>query len=430
MATRTKAASRTRASAASDRGQVKSVIVTFKRKDARRSKTADKLQLLEDSCPRVGALSIIDVGQEPGFAVGAPGLSSAPMPEAMGYDINLYDAPIVTLRLTDEEIKAAKANPDVVAVEADGLAHALPAEALVFEGQPEVQAETVPLGVQLIKAVPAWGCSRGRGIKVAVLDTGIDWNHPDLRPNVAGAVSFVPGESAMDGNSHGTHCAGTIAAVINGQGVVGVAPEASLYGIKVLANNGSGQYSWIIAGINWAIQNRVQIVSMSLGGSAAPTALETICNAAFNAGVLLIAAAGNAGPPAAGQPTSVGFPGRYRNVVAVSAIDANNVIAPFSSRGPEVEICAHGVQVLSTVPGGGYGTKSGTSMACPHVAGAAAVVWGAHRFATNRQIWDLLGATADNLGNPGWDTLYGYGRVDVDQAALAMTPAPAVPLRP
>jgi subtilisin len=95
-----------------------------------------------------------------------------------------------------------------------------------------------------------------------------------------------------------------------------------------------------------------------------------------------------------------------------------------------VEICAPGVNVLSTIPGGAFGNKSGTSMACPHVAGAAAVVWGSHRFATNVQIWNLLGATADNLGNPGWDPLYGYGRVDVDQAAGALVPAPAVPLKP
>jgi subtilisin len=408
----------------------KPVIVTFKRKDERRSKSADKLEILASSCPRAESLSLFDVASASAFAVGAPGLSSAADAGTLGFDINLFEAPIVTLQLDDREVAALRGNPDVVRVEPDGLAYALPASALVFEGQPQVQAETVPIGVQMIKAVPAWGCSRGRGINVAVLDTGIDWNHPDLRPNVRGAVSFVPGQSAMDGHGHGTHCAGTIGAVINGAGVVGVAPEASLYGVKVLANNGSGQFSWIIAGINWAIQNRMQIVSMSLGASAAPAALETICNAAFNAGVLLVAAAGNSGPPPGGQPTSVGFPGRYRNVVAVSAIDSSNVIAPFSSRGPEVEICAPGVQVLSTLPGGGHGPMSGTSMACPHVAGAAAVVWGAHRFASNRQIWDLLGSAADNLGNPGWDPLYGYGRVDVDQASLAMVPPPAVPLRP
>lgn len=404
----------------------KTVLVTFKPKDARRNKSADKLEILASSCPRSEEVSFYDMASAEAFAVGSPGLPAGMPRDAVGYDINLYDAPIVSLKLSDSEIKALKGNPDVVAVEDDGMAYALPMESFVYEGQPRLQAETIPVGVQQIKAPPGWGCSRGRGIKVAVLDTGIDWTHPDLAANVKGAVSFVPGETPMDGNSHGTHCAGTIGAAINGNGVVGVAPEAWLYGVKVLANSGAGQYSWIIAGINWAIQNKMQVVSMSLGGGGAPAALEAICNAAFNAGVLLVAAAGNAGP---GMNT-VGFPAKYRSVIAVSAIDASNVIASFSSRGPEVEICAPGVQTLSTVPGGGYGTKSGTSMACPHVAGAAAVIWGAHRFATNRQIWDLLAATADNFGAPGWDVLYGYGRVDVEQAAMAMVPAPAMAMKP
>ena len=419
-----KARSKSTASRSSD--ERTSVIVTFKPKDSRKNKAADKLELLASICPRIEKLKLFDVSSAEAFTIGAPGLPSALDSESIGFDINLYDAPIVSLKLTDDEIKAIKGNPDVVSVESDGWAYALPAQSLVFEGQPSVLAETVPIGVSQIKAPPAWGCSRGRGIKVAVLDTGIDWTHPDLAANVKGSVSFVPGQTPMDGHGHGTHCAGTIGAGINGHGVVGVAPEAWLYGVKVLANNGSGQFSWIIAGINWAIQNRIQVVSMSLGASSAPAALEQICNAAFSAGVLIIAAAGNAGP---GMKT-VSVPGRYKAVVAVSAIDNNNMIAAFSSRGPEVEICAPGVQVLSTIPGGGYGQMSGTSMACPHVAGAAAVVWGAHRFASNVQVWNLLGATADNLGNPGWDPLYGYGRVDVDQAALAMAPAPAVPLKP
>ena len=310
-------------------------------------------------------------------------------------------------------------------VEDDGQCYAL-SESLVFEGQPAPQAETVPVGVQQVKAPLAWGCSRGRGIRVAILDTGIDAGHPDLAPNVKGAVSFVPGETPADGNSHGTHCAGTIGAVMNGSGVVGVAPEAWLYAVKVLSNSGSGNWSWLISGLNWCVQNQIKIASMSLGGDGAPTALEATCNAAFNAGVLLIAAAGNSGP---GMNT-VGQPGKYKNVIAVSAIDSANVIATFSSRGPEVEIAAPGVQVLSTIPGGGFGQKSGTSMACPHVSGGAAVVWGAHRFATNVQIWNLLASAADNLGPPGWDQLYGYGRLDVDQAALVMVPAPAFPLKP
>jgi subtilisin len=277
-----------------------------------------------------------------------------------------------------------------------------------------------------IKAPAAWDASRGKDIRVAILDTGIDGTHPDLATNYKGGVSFVPGETPADGNGHGTHCAGTIAAAMNGAGVVGVAPAASLYAVKTLANNGSGNWSWLIAGLGWCIANKMHICSMSLGGDGAPAALETICNTAFSNGLLLVAAAGNAGP---GMNTVL-HPGKYKNVIAVAAIDSANVVATFSSRGPEVEICAPGVNVLSTKPGGGYQTMSGTSMACPHVAGAAAVVWGAHRFSRNVEIWNLLADTADNFGVPGWDPLYGYGRVDVDQAASALVPSPAMALKP
>ena len=395
------------------------MIITFKPKEKRRDQT-DKVEIVKE------ALSApVEFFSATDFTAQTGGIPTGLEPQEVGFDVNLYEAPIVAVSLTNSEIATLRNNPNVAMVEEDGLCYALP-DGLFFEGQPTLAAETVPAGVQQVKAPPAWGCSRGRGINVAVLDTGIDWTHPDLAPNVKGAVSFVPGQTAMDGNSHGTHCAGTIAAATNGSGVVGVAPEAWLHAVKVLANNGSGQWSWLINGLNWCVQNKIQIASMSLGGGGAPAALEAMCNAAFNAGVLLVAAAGNSGP---GMNT-VGQPGKYKNVIAVSAIDSANVIAEFSSRGPEVELSAPGVQVLSTVPGGGFGTKSGTSMACPHVAGGAAVVWGSHRFATNVQIWNLLASTADNLGPPGWDVRYGYGRLDVDQAALAMVPSPAVPLKP
>src|SRR5262249_47246734 len=215
-----------------------------------------------------------------------------------------------------------------------------------------VQAETIPSGVAQIKAPAAWGNSRGKGIRVGVVDTGIDFNHPDLKPNYVGGASFVPGvPSPMDDNSHGSHCAGTIAAAINGAGVVGVAPQASLYAAKVLDKNGSGQFSWVIAGIDWCIQNKMHIISMSLGAPSGPAAVQTICNTAWTKGLLIVAAAGNAGPPAPPNTSSVGFPAKYKNVIAVSAIDSANVIAAFSSRGPEVDLSAPGVNVLSTVPG-------------------------------------------------------------------------------
>ena len=396
----------------------KSVIITFKPKDKRPDKKKDKREIV-----------LSEIAIQPTFFDAATLTRGAALPAALpaemiGYDVNEYEAPIVIASLNDAEIAALKKNGNVAKVEEDAPCYALNccAEAkFVIEGQPSVMAETIPAGIAQIKAPAAWDSSRGKAIKVAVLDTGIDYTHPDLVANFKGGISFVPTEtSPMDFNSHGTHCAGTIAAAINGAGVVGVAPAASLYAVKALDKNGSGQFSWIIAGIDWCIKNGIRIISMSLGGSSAPSALETMCNLAWSKGLLLVAAAGNSGGP-------VGYPAKYASVVAVSAIDSTNMIAGFSSRGPEVELCAPGVNVLSTVPGGGYGTKSGTSMACPHVSGAAALAWGAHRYANNVTIRRLLAWTSDNLGLPGRDPLYGYGRVDADQAATELVAPPAIP---
>lgn len=414
-------------------GSRRSVIVTFKPKDQRPDEGMDKLEIVNQVLE--APVVFFDAGMFPMEASGLPrGLAT----EAIGFDVNLYEAPIVVASLNDAEIAALSKNGNVEAIEEDGQVHALydypcrpedssmgirryqPLERFQVEGQPMILAETIPAGVSQIKAPAAWDCSRGKGMKVAVLDTGIDPAHPDIAPNYKGGISFVPGESPMDGNSHGTHCAGTIGAAINGAGVVGVAPAASLYAVKVLSNSGSGNWSWLIAGINWCIQNDIRIISMSLGGSSAPAALETMVNAAWAKGLLLVAAAGNSGG-------AVGVPARYRNVIAVSAIDSTNTVAPFSCRGPEVELCAPGVSVLSTVPGGGYSTMSGTSMACPHVSGAAALAWGSHRYANNVTIRRLLAWTADNLGVPGRDNLYGYGRVDAEQAAFMLTVPPAIP---
>jgi subtilisin len=329
--------------------------------------------------------------------------------------------------MSAKEAAALRKNPNVAAVEEDGRMYALDDTArLLVEGQPVVQSETVPQGVAQIKARAAWQVSRGKGIKVAVLDTGIDYNHPDLSVNYRGGVSFVPDETnLLDRHGHGTHCAGTIGAALNGQGVVGVAPAAYLYAVKVLSAAGSGNWSLLIAGLDWCIANGIHIASMSLGAEEAPTAVQTMCDLAFSRGVLLVAAAGNSGGP-------VGAPAKYASVIAVSAIDSANLIAPFSCRGPEIELCAPGVDVLSTIPNNGYGRMSGTSMACPHVSGAAALAWGAHRFppaemACNVAIRRLLAATADNLGVPGRDDLFGFGRVDAEQAAFQLEVPPPVP---
>lgn len=406
----------------------KSVIITFKPKDQRPDKKKDKLDIITS-----------EISSPVTFFAAETNATEAFVPlgfdlETVGFDINQYDAPIVTAALTAEEVAALKQNPNVAAIENDGPVYvqefSSSTTGLPIAGHPVAQAEIIPAGVAQIKAPAAWDCSRGKDIRVAVLDSGIDGTHPDLAANFKGGVSFVPGQPPTDSYGSGTRAAGIIAAAINGVGVVGVAPAASLYAVKVLANNGSGNWSWLIAGINWCIANKMHILNMALGGGSAPAALEAICNTAFNKGLLLIAGAGNAGLPVPPAISTVGFPAGYKNVIAVSVLDNNSVIAPFSSRGPEVELCVPGVNVLSTMPGGGYSTWSGSAAACHHASGAAAAVWGAHRFANNVQIWDLLASTADNLGLPGWDRDYGYGRINVDQAATALIPPPSAPLRP
>jgi subtilisin len=407
----------------------RSVIVTFKPKDQRPDRTTDKVDIVR---------SVLTQGVQPHFLNATTlslGAARPPLePHLVGYDVNQYEVPIVTAQLTDSEVNALRQNNNVAMVEDDAPCYAFsdPFAHLAVENQPSPLAETIPAGVQQVNAPQSWGYSQGKGIRVAVVDTGIDFTHPDLRPNYVGGTSFVPGAATpMDDHGHGTHCAGTIAAAVDGSNVVGVAPQASLYAVKVLDRNGSGQFSWIIAGLDWCIQNAMHVVSMSLGGPSAPTALETMCNTAWSKGLLLVAAAGNSQqqnpvPPAA---SNVGYPGKYRNVIAVSAIDSANVIAPFSSRGPEVDVCAPGVTVLSDKLGGGTTVMSGTSMACPHVAGVAALAWGSHRFSDNEQIWNLLAFTVDNLGVPGWDLLFGYGRVNALAAVAAMVPPPVVPKR-
>jgi subtilisin len=401
---------------------LRSMIVTFKAKDKRPERKKDKTEILGGVLNR--ALHVVRAAS----TLAGAAVPRAVDPDLVAFDVDMYEAPIVTARMSAKEAAALRKDPNVAAVEEDGEMYALGGDTahLLVEGQPVVQAETVPAGIAQIKAPAAWDTTRGKGIKVAVLDTGIDFNHPDLAANYKGGVSFVPTESsAMDFNRHGTHCAGTIAAALNGEGVVGVAPAAYLYAVKVLSGSGSGAWSNLIAGLDWCINNGIHIASMSLGASSAPTAVQTMCDLAWSRGVLLVAAAGNSGG-------AVGAPAKYPSVIAVSAIGTGNAIASFSCRGPEIELCAPGVNVLSSVPGGGYGTLSGTSMACPHVSGAAALAWSTHRFAPdglahNVVIRRLLAATADNLGNPGRDELFGFGRVDAEQAAFELAVPPAIP---
>jgi subtilisin len=388
------------------------VIITFKKKD-RRSKKADKQEIA-----RAAIRTDVQFVTSEDFSRNARAVPSGQNMDVLGYDVNRYDAPILMASLTKAEIDALRKDKDVARVEEDGIMHALD---LRVEDAPGTLAETIPAGVGQIKAPDAWPSSQGEGIKVFICDTGIDSDHPDLVANLKAGNSFVTSESSTeDFNGHGTHVAGTVAAALNNTGVVGVAPFAYLYPVKVLSSSGSGQWSWLIAALDWIMDKKgARIANMSLGGGSAPAALGDMCEAAYNDGVLLVAAAGNSGP----ATNTVGFPAKYPNVMAVSAVDDADVLTSFSSWGPEVEIAAPGLQVLSTTRGGGYGNKSGTSMACPHIAGAAALAWGSHRGANNKQIRWLLNNSAVNVGD-GDPQKYGNGRVDANNSAFYIGTAP------
>jgi len=234
----------------------------------------------------------------------------------------------------------------------------------------EEELKEMPWGIKRVNAYSAWDYTTGKNVKVAVIDTGIDYNHTDLASNYAGGYNAVnSSKPPLDDQGHGTHVAGTIAAVKDLKGVVGVAPNVKLYAVKVLDSNGSGQYSWIIDGIQWAVNNKMNVVNMSLGGPSGSDALKAAIDAAYKAGVVVVCAAGNDGG-------AVNYPAKYPGAIAVSALDSSDKIASFSSRGPEIAFIAPGVSVYSTYKGGVYKTLSGTSMASPHVAGLAALVVG------------------------------------------------------
>lgn len=295
--------------------------------------------------------------------------------------------------------------------------------------------QTLPWGVDRINADEAWGTSTGQGVKVAVIDTGIDRSHPDLTGNIAGGVNFVAsGRGARqtvdpnawnDDNGHGTHVAGTVAAVNNTVGVVGVAYEADVYGVKVLNSSGNGYVSDIISGVEWSVANDMDVINMSLSTSTHVQAFEDAVNAAYRADIVVVAAAGNVGDGNSAT-NEVRYPAKYASVIGVAATDTNNSVAGFSSDGAEVELAAPGVNVYSTTKGGTYGGMSGTSMAAPHVAGVAAAVMAAplsSRADTDdsgslsaSEVRAFLNSTADDLGVAGRDVFYGHGLVDAKEA--------------
>jgi subtilisin family serine protease len=281
-------------------------------------------------------------------------------------------------------------------------------EYVVADGEASISAQTIPYGIGLINATTSStlagnGSGTVSNVNVYVIDTGVDSGHPDL--NVVQSVSFARGGSKTgDCNGHGTHVAGTIAAKDDTQGVVGVAPGAPIHAVKVLNCQGSGQWSWIISGINWVTQNHGpnSVANMSLGGGANQAVDDAVRNSAAT-GVFYGLAAGNDGANACNQSPARAGAGTNNGIATVAAIDSGSQEASWSNDGPCVDIWAPGVSVLSTWTGGGYNTISGTSMASPHVTGGGALYLSTHGGASPAAVESALTGAAVNAGTRSKD---------------------------
>ena len=337
-------------------------------------------------------------------------------------DLTLIDGKAVLLSPKAEAALARQAG--VLRIDDDVVVEALIRGGIAAKPSPTQPAEVLPWGVDRVDAELVWPSGNtANPIKVGIIDTGISNTHPDLLANVKGGVNTInPYKNWNDDNGHGSHVAGIVGAIDNTIGVIGVGPAIDLYAIKVLGASGSGYLSDVIEGIQWAITKKMQVINMSLGTASDIQSFHDAVIAAKNAGIVVVAAAGNSG---GSVNESVIFPAAYPEAIAVSATDKNNVIASWSSRGPEVDLAAPGVSIYSAYKGTGYATLSGTSMAAPHVTGSAALVLntpvGSYDTNTNGK-WDpdevqtKLQVAAKDLGATGFDILYGWGLVNAYNA--------------
>jgi len=321
----------------------------------------------------------------------------------------------------------------------------LPAFTVSATATAQQVGEVNPWGIAELGVEAAWGMTyRGENCRVGVLDTGIDTNHPDFQGAIAVARNLTSSggpKDVTDVNGHGTHTAGTIGSRDNGRGIKGVAPKCELAIYKVLGNDGSGSWSWIAEGLRFARQDGCHVVSMSLGSPDPSPEIQAELVQCIQAGILVVCAVGNDGKvvdPRTGHTIStIGYPAAWGSLaLGVGAIDKQRRVASFSSRGPQVDVMAPGVQVLSCWPGGKYAYLDGTSMATPFIAGVAALLRSTGKKLTQGEFERLMTGTATPLTGgtlPSQD--WGYGVVNAlkyiqDAAPPPTTPIPTLPADP
>jgi subtilisin family serine protease len=355
--------------------------------------------------------------------------------------INVYELKIPKEYTVDEMIKAFQENPDVEFAEPNYIAHitVMPNDDF-FEYQYALHNRGQEIGPggpsgktgADINAPEAWNEEKGKeNVIIAIVDTGIDLNHPDLKNKIySSGYDFANDDPlAMDDHGHGTHCAGIAAADTNNkEGIAGVAWNCKLLPVKVMNKEGFGLYSWISEGIIWAADQNASVINLSIGGEFPSNTLRAALEYAYNKGVVIVAAAGNEGG-------SVLYPAAYDEYcLAVAAIDYNDLRVTLltytweSNFGPEIDVAAPGVRILSTYPVSltpsgylPYAWGSGTSMAAPHVAGLAALIKSLKPWLKVEQIMDIIRYSCDDINSnsyPGKDDYLGYGRINMEKALV------------
>jgi thermitase len=322
-------------------------------------------------------------------------------------------------------VAAYERNPNVLFAEVNGLYratnHGSNDPRVGNQWQYDNDGQTGGTNDADIDAFEAWHVTDGSNtVAISVLDTGIDQSHEDLKAKILKNRNFTTSTTVDDKYGHGTHVAGSAAAITNnGKGVAGTCPNCVLYNAKVLGDNGGGAWSWIANGITWSANNGAEVINMSLGGSSGSNTLALAVNDAWNKGVVLVAAAGNSG---VSDPL---YPAYYEKVIAVAATDHNDAKASFSNYGTWVDVAAPGKSILSTAPdhsnkiwgrGVKYGTIGGTSMATPHVAGEAGLIWSSSYGTGNQSVRDRIEGTADATSEG--TTYWASGRINANSAVV------------
>jgi thermitase len=311
------------------------------------------------------------------------------------------------------KVKGYSAHPRVAYAEPDFVAQAA--------GGPDDQYFYEQWALTIIGAPQAWDVTTGSPtINIAILDTGVDLDHPDLAAKIVSNINFSSSATVDDVDGHGTHVAGIAAAMTNnGIGVAGLGYASTIMNVKVLGDTGAGSYSGLASGIIWAADNGAEVISMSLGGSSYSSTLENAVNYAWSKGVVVVAAAGNYGS------TTPFYPAAYANCMAVAATNGWDAKASFSNYGDWVDVAAPGTGIYATLKNSSYGSMSGTSMAAPHVAGLAALVFTTVSDTSgngklNDEVRSRIETTCDDIGVSG----IGHGRINAAQAVGSVPPPP------